>query len=368
MTTSPARTGLRSGIDTSSLDPAVRPQDDLFRHVNGRWLAEHEIPADRAVDGAFRLLHDRAEEHVRAIIAELGENASADGGTPAAQVGALYASFMDTERVEALGLDPIRPELERIDAAADRAELVTVLGELQRTGGAGAVGFWVDNDAKDPERYVVFLHQGGLGLPDEAYYREDTYAAVREQYRRVRVLAVVRLVRQPQASLVQEDHVPVRVLRVVVHPEPDGARAAGALQLTQHGDELHPVGGGVDPLELGADRVKAERRHPFGVHERGVERADLGSWRAAVRGSVLTELGDDGPDMLLGLVVQQAERAVHGAVGGDLVLGQPTSVHVPEQVVLWPDGRVEAGRVDAAAQPGPGGGCRHRDRLRARFN
>src|SRR5665647_3114356 len=171
MTTSPARTGLRSGIDTSSLDPAVRPQDDLFRHVNGRWLAEHEIPADRAMDGAFRLLHDRAEEHVRAIITELGENASADGGTPAAQGGALYASFMDTERVEALGLDPIRPEL------------VTVLGELQRTGGAGAVGFWVDNDAKDPERYVVFLHQGGLWLPDEAYYREDTYAAVREQYR-----------------------------------------------------------------------------------------------------------------------------------------------------------------------------------------
>src|SRR5665647_691058 len=183
MTTSPARTGLRSGIDTSSLDPAVRPQDDLFRHVNGRWLAEHEIPADRAMDGAFRLLHDQAEEHVRAIITELGANASADGGTPAAQVGALYASFMDTERVEALGLDPIRPELERIDGAADRVELVTVLGELQRTGGARAVGFWVDNDAKDPERYVVFLHQGGLGLPDEAYYREDTYAAVREQYR-----------------------------------------------------------------------------------------------------------------------------------------------------------------------------------------
>ena len=135
------------------------------------------------MDGAFRLLHDQTEEHVRAIITELGEHTSADGGTPAAQVGALYASFMDTERVAALGLDPIRSELERIDAAADRAELVTVLGELQRTGGAGAVGFWVDNDAKDPDRYVVFLHQGGLGLPDEAYYREDTYAAVREQYR-----------------------------------------------------------------------------------------------------------------------------------------------------------------------------------------
>src|SRR5665647_3761010 len=74
MTTSPARTGLRSGIDTSSLAPAVRPQDDLFRHVNGRWLAEHEIPADRAMDGAFRLLHDQTEEHVRAIITELGDD------------------------------------------------------------------------------------------------------------------------------------------------------------------------------------------------------------------------------------------------------------------------------------------------------
>src|SRR5665647_1512569 len=88
MTTSPARTGLRSGIDTSSLDPAVRPQDDLFRHVNGRWLAEHEIPADRAMDGAFRLLHDQTEAHVRAIITELGEHTSADGRVEAGRVDA----------------------------------------------------------------------------------------------------------------------------------------------------------------------------------------------------------------------------------------------------------------------------------------
>ena len=177
MTTPP-----RSGIDASALDPSIRPQDDLFRHVNGRWLAEHEIPADRAVDGAFRALVDAAEEHVRAIITELGsrETTAEDA---AAQVGALYASFMDTETVGRLGLDPVRGELDRIEAAVTPDDLVVVLGELQRTGGAGATGFWVDNDDKDPDRYTVFLNQGGLGLPDEAYYRDDTYTPIRDAYR-----------------------------------------------------------------------------------------------------------------------------------------------------------------------------------------
>ena len=182
VTSSSTPAGARSGIDTTALDPAVRPQDDLFRHVNGRWLATHEIPADRARDGAFRALHDQAEEQVRAIITELGEHAGEAGGT-AAQVGGLFASFMDTERVEALGLAPIADELAAIEAAGTPAELIAVLGSLQRTGGAGAVAYWVDNDAKDPERYVVYLHQGGLGLPDEAYYREEAYAGIRDAYR-----------------------------------------------------------------------------------------------------------------------------------------------------------------------------------------
>lgn len=175
----------RSGIDLSALDPAVRPQDDLFRHVNGRWLAEHQIPEDRAVDGAFRALVDQAEHDVRAIITEAGEQvaAGADATGTAAQIGGLYASFMDTARVNELGLDPVGDELDRIDAVADHTELVTLLGQLQRTGGANLVSFWVDNDAEDPERYVVYLHQSGLGLPDEAYYRDDAYTEVRDAYR-----------------------------------------------------------------------------------------------------------------------------------------------------------------------------------------
>ena len=176
----------RSGIDISELDPAVRPVDDLFRHVNGTWIATHEIPPDRAVDGSFRTLHDEAQEHVRDIITDLAAQVAQDGGDGSderAKIGAAYASFMDTERIEALGLAPLREDLDPIAAATDKASLVAVLGQLQRTGGAGAVAYFVDNDAKAPERYVVHLTQSGLGLPDEAYYRDPTYAQVLEAYR-----------------------------------------------------------------------------------------------------------------------------------------------------------------------------------------
>lgn len=174
----------RSGIDLTALDPATRPQDDLFAHVNGKWVAAHEIPADRAMDGAFRALHDQAEEQVRDIIADAAATAEAGGGDGVeAKIGAVYASFMDTATIEARGLAPLREDLDLVDRATTRDELTAALGALQRTGAASAVGFWVDNDAKDPERYVVFLAQSGLGLPDESYYRDAQYAQVLAAYR-----------------------------------------------------------------------------------------------------------------------------------------------------------------------------------------
>ncbi|MFI6423580.1 M13 family metallopeptidase [Promicromonospora sp. NPDC050880] len=166
-------TGLTSGIDLDALDPDTRPQDDLYRHVNGRWIDSHEIPADRAMDGAFRALYDQAEVHVREIIQD----------APAGSlIGDLYASFMDTGRIAELGTTPLDEDLALIRAARDTAALTTALGTLQRTGGTAGVRFWVDNDATDPEKYVVYLRQSGLGLPDEAYYREEQYAPIRAKY------------------------------------------------------------------------------------------------------------------------------------------------------------------------------------------
>lgn len=167
-----------SGIDLTHLDPAVRVQDDLFTHVNGAWLAGYEIPADRAVDGAFRTLYDRAELDVQEII----RTAAGEPGSDARKIADLYASFMDTETVEAAGLTPVADELRALAATTDRGEFAALIGRLQRTGVSGAVAVYVDTDDKNSQRYLVNATQSGIGLPDESYYRSDEYAEVRERY------------------------------------------------------------------------------------------------------------------------------------------------------------------------------------------
>lgn len=175
-------TALRSGIDLSYVDDSIRPQDDLFGHVNGRWLAEYEIPADRATDGAFRQLYDRAEEQVRDLIVEASERGAAAGDADAQRIGDLYASFLDEETVQRRGLRPLLDELAVIDDAADADALAAALGGLQRTGVGGGVAMYVDTDAKNSARYLVHFTQSGLGLPDESYYREEQHAEVLEAY------------------------------------------------------------------------------------------------------------------------------------------------------------------------------------------
>ncbi|MDO3401142.1 M13 family metallopeptidase [Mycolicibacterium neoaurum] len=171
-------TELRSGIDLRYVDADVRPQDDLFGHVNGRWLTDYDIPADRATDGAFRTLADRAEEQVRDIIT----SASAADGPDAQRIGDLYASFMDEATVARVGLAPLRAELDTITAAADRDALAAVVGALQRTGVGGGAGVYVDTDSKDSTRYLLHISQSGLGLPDESYYRDPAHAAILSAY------------------------------------------------------------------------------------------------------------------------------------------------------------------------------------------
>lgn len=171
----------RSGLDLNWVDPDVRPQDDLFAHVNGRWLRTHEIPEDRSQDGAFRVLRDRSEEHVREIIEESAK-AGGEPGSDARRIGDLYASFMDTDRVEELGTAPLRPLLDEVYAATDRSALAAVLGRRQREGRASLFGDFISTDAKDSSRYLVHLNQSGLGLPDESYYRDEDSAAIRAAY------------------------------------------------------------------------------------------------------------------------------------------------------------------------------------------
>ena len=165
------------------MDPQVRPQDDLFGHVNGQWLATAQIPADRASWGAFNAFAEQAEQDVRDIVEECAAGADeAEPGTPTQQIGHLWRSFMDEDRVEELGAAPIADDLADVAAVSDHAGLATYIGGRERQGGSGFFGAYVDTDDRNSDRYVVNLLQGGLGLPDESYYREQKFAEIREAY------------------------------------------------------------------------------------------------------------------------------------------------------------------------------------------
>lgn len=176
MTTS----ALSSGIDTADLDPKVRAQDDLFRHANGRWIDTTEIPSDKARYGSFYILAEEAEKAVHAIIEEAQ---TAPAGTEERKFGDLFASFMNEARIEELGWSAIADDLAAAAAVIDIPAFVTALGRLERAGVGGFVQAFVDNDPGDPERYLVFLEQGGIGLPDESYFREPKFADIRDAYR-----------------------------------------------------------------------------------------------------------------------------------------------------------------------------------------
>ncbi|MCL3818216.1 M13 family metallopeptidase [Aeromicrobium wangtongii] len=160
-------------------DPAVRVQDDLFRHVNGRWLETAEIKPDRATAGSFVDLADEAEAKVRSIIETAAESPQDDEQR---KIGDLYASFMDEERIEALGASPLAGELGQVDAITDVPGFVEVLGVLDRQGVGSVFGMYIAPDRGRPDRYIAHLGQGGIGLPDESYYREDEYADIRAAY------------------------------------------------------------------------------------------------------------------------------------------------------------------------------------------
>ena len=143
---------------------------DLFELVNGEWAAAHEIPADRGIDGAFYALRDKSEADVRAIL----EDGAGLGG-------ALFQSFMDVDRVNAAGIDAINDDLAKIEVA-DVEGFVRGLGELERMGIGGPVTYWVEKDSQG-EDSVPYVIQSGLGLPDEAYYRDEDHADTLAAYK-----------------------------------------------------------------------------------------------------------------------------------------------------------------------------------------
>jgi len=180
-----AQSALGSGIELANMDTSVRPQDDFFRYVNGTWLATAEIPADRTNTGVFMDLRDAAREDVRVIIEELAGRTDLVPGSDEQKVADLYNSFMDVERLDRLGLAPLTAELARIDAITGKDELPALFAQYAIAGAGAPFGLYIWVDAKDSTRYVSYLNQSGLGLPDRDYYFKDDARSVelREKYR-----------------------------------------------------------------------------------------------------------------------------------------------------------------------------------------
>ncbi len=170
-------TPLESGIDPASFSAVTPAGDDLFRHVNGPWIDTYRLPDDRSRYGSFDRLAEQAESDVRDILEE--------EDCPAVKSRALYLSFLDVEAIEKAGDDPIRPDLEAVDSSADKDALLEALGRLNPLGGPDLIDSAVYGDPGDPDVSIVHLEQGGLGLPDEAYYRDRRYEGIRAAYVRM---------------------------------------------------------------------------------------------------------------------------------------------------------------------------------------
>ena len=174
---------LSSGIDTQYMDTSINPGDDFFAYVNGKWLEETEIPADKASYGGFQILRDEAQEDVKAIIDESASGDFADG-TDEQKVGDLYNSYMDMETRNAKGVEPLADAYATIDAIASHEDLAKFMGWGTIRGMDMPLSVTWFADLKIPDAYALYTFQGGLGLPEREYYFTDDERSqeIRDQY------------------------------------------------------------------------------------------------------------------------------------------------------------------------------------------
>ncbi len=172
-----------SGVDMQYADDSIRPQDDLYRYLNGKWLANFRIPPDKASYSIFTALRDETDRQLRAVVDGLEHAPQRDA--EAQKVADLYASFMDEARIDALGLAPLQSEFRDIDALTDKRSLPGLIARFNRGIGSAPYDISIQQDARDSSKYAVSLSQSGLGLPDRDYYISGNakFAAVRRQYR-----------------------------------------------------------------------------------------------------------------------------------------------------------------------------------------
>ena len=179
-----AITQTRSGLDVATFDRSVRPQDDLFRHVNGVWLNTVDVPPDRVTYGTTAEFADRTEADLKAIVDDVIARGPRANGSPAQQLTDLYLSATDDATIQRLGAAPLRPELARIDAIRTASDVAAEAGRLSSIGAGGPFAGSTGSDPLRPGTPIVRVVPGGTLLPDLAYYtgQDPAMAAVRGKY------------------------------------------------------------------------------------------------------------------------------------------------------------------------------------------
>jgi endothelin-converting enzyme/putative endopeptidase len=178
------KTALVSGIEKANFDTSVRPQDNFYRYVNGGWLKTHEIPADKTSIGSFYDLRDKADSDVKAIIEELAATENLQQGSDEQKVADLFRSYMNTDKLNSLGISPLHSLLNEINSLKDKQDLAVFFGKNQPYGLGGPLGFYINVDAKNSTRYATHIWQSGLGLPDKDYYfnEGERFVKLRDGY------------------------------------------------------------------------------------------------------------------------------------------------------------------------------------------
>ena len=172
------------GFDTGDIDAKVRPQDDFYHYANGGWLKRNPIPKTESRWGSFMMLRHTTDKQLQTLLKKVAGKKKTKVGSPEQMIRDLYRSGTDLKRRRTLGISPLVPLLNRIEAIRDQGGIVRTVAHLERVGSGGIWGIGIDQDMKNSEQYIIHLGQGGLGMPDRDYYLKDDAESrrVREAY------------------------------------------------------------------------------------------------------------------------------------------------------------------------------------------
>lgn len=172
-----------SGVDSQYIDKSIPLKDDFYDHINGIWLKNTEIPADKSRWGSFNLLHDQSVQHIHDIIEDLSKQSN-QANSLKSKISILYNGYMDTKAIDALGMKPIQPELMRIDRIQNKKDLAILWAEYEKIGVDKPFGMGIMQDQKKSTEMIAALGQSGLSLPDRDYYlsEDQKFIDIRQKY------------------------------------------------------------------------------------------------------------------------------------------------------------------------------------------